>query len=88
MLLFGASRVPVPNPHARAQPLQSEAVNAKKATETAILGVLRMRLAPIDSVVGLIRLSKARLPLSITSGMTKPKKMAPYGQDRRLTAAL
>ena len=38
--------------HRRAQPLQSEAANAKKASETTIPGVLRMRPAPIDSMFG------------------------------------
>ena len=46
----------------RAQPLQSEAANAKKASETAIPGVLRMRPAPTDSVFGLVRFSNARTP--------------------------
>jgi len=42
--------------------LQSEAANAKKASETAIPGVLRMRPAPIDSVLGLVRFSSAAAP--------------------------
>src|ERR1035438_1702980 len=41
---------PRAKPHRRAQPLQSEAGNAKNALETAIPGVLRTRPAPIDSV--------------------------------------
>src|ERR1039458_6990316 len=41
---------PRAKPHRRAQPLQSEAGNAKNALETAIPGVLRTRPAPIDSI--------------------------------------
>jgi hypothetical protein len=61
ILLFGAIRVPVPTP--TVEPiLQSEAANAKKASETIISGVLRMRLAPIDSVVGMGRGSHPHPP--------------------------
>ena len=54
---------PCGKPHSRAEPLQSEAASAKKASETAIPGVLRMRPAPIDSMLGLVRFSSARTPL-------------------------
>ena len=64
---FGAIRVPVPKPHRQARPLQTEAGNAKKALETTIPGVLRIRPPPIDSVLGPIRFSSARTPLPVSS---------------------
>ncbi len=54
-------------PHRQAQPLQTEAGNAKKALETAIPGVLRIRPAPIDSVRGPVRFSSARTTLPVSS---------------------
>ena len=72
ILLFGAIRVPVPNPHRRAQPLQSEAANAKKASETTIPGVLRMSPAPTDSVFGLGRFSNARTPFPSAETLDPP----------------
>jgi hypothetical protein len=53
--------------HRQAQPLQTEAGNAKKPLETAIPGVLRIRPAPIDSVLGPVRFSRARTPLPVSS---------------------
>jgi hypothetical protein len=76
ILLFGAIRVPVPKPHRRTQPLQSEAANARKTSETAIPGVLQMRPTPIHSVLGLVRFSSART--SFPSAETRDPPLAQF----------
>src|ERR1017187_4823015 len=57
---------PYAKPHRRAQPLQSEAANARKASKTTIPGVLQMRPATMDSVLGLVRFSSARIPVPVS----------------------
>ena len=56
--------------------MQSEAANAKKASETAIPGVLRMRPAPIDSVLGLVRFSSAPTPFPPAETRNPPTPLA------------
>jgi hypothetical protein len=66
------SRVLVPRPHRRTQPLQAEAGNAQKALETTIPGVLQMRPAPIDSALGRVRFSIAHTPHFVSGVLRAP----------------